>query len=346
MRALQLHAIGDLRLDELPAPTPGPGEVLVRVAAVGVCRTDIEVHSGGHPDYRTGLAMTPVTPGHEWAGTVVGVGADVEGFAPGDEVTGETNIGCGHCAYCHSGHGNVCPHRVETGILNRHGAMRELHPHPAAYTHHLQGVPLDEGALVEPAAVATWACEQAEITPKDRVAVIGAGSIGNLAMQAARAFGARFVMITSRSPEKLELAQRLGADAAVNAAREDVPARAAELTDGKLFDVVIEASGHIAGLTDAFRLARTRARIMPLSVYESTDFGINPTVIVSTELRVIGSCGSPNVWPAIIGLIRRGRIQVAPLISARYPLSQFREAYEAVERGSPTLLKALLKPQE
>ncbi len=346
MRAVQLHGIGDLRLDEVPEPRPGPREVLVRVEAAGVCRTDIEVHGGGHPDYVTGEAKTPITPGHEWSGVVVGVGEAVTRFAPGDEVTGETNIGCGDCEFCHAGHGNVCPYRVETGILNRHGAMRELHVHPEAYTHLLRGIPLEEGALIEPAAVGMWACEQAAITPKDRVAVLGGGSIGSVTMQAARAFGARLVMLTSRSPEKLALARQLGADAVVNAASQDVVAAAQEVTDGDFFDVVIECSGNILALTDALHIARTRARLVLLSVYDSTDIGENPTRIVSKELRLIGSCGSPNVWPATIDLIRRGAIQVQPLISARYPLGQFREAYEAVERGSPHLIKALIKPQQ
>ena len=344
MKAIQVEAPGVVRLIEAPRPVPGPDEALIEVAFVGVCHTDIEVMRGTHGAYASGRARYPIVPGHEWSGWVREVGADVRTVAPGDVVTGETGIGCLRCSLCISGVHNCCPRGTETGIINRDGAMREWHVQPAAFVHKLQSIPPDEGALVEPASVAVYACRRAGVVPGDRVAVCGGGSIGQLCVQAARAYGARYVMLTSRSAPKLRLAEELGADRAVNAAAEDLAAVARDVTAGEMFDVTIEAAGTAEALNDAVRIAGPRGRVAVLGYASSEPYGHSLGKLIGEEVSLIGVRGSPGVWPLTIDLIAQGRISVAPLMTRRLGLEQYEEAFGLVAAGAPDLLKVLLAP--
>lgn len=342
MRAVRIEAAGRLRLIDTPVPDPGQGEILVRVGFAGICFTDVEVLQGNHEAYLSGWAKYPIVPGHEWAGRVVALGEGVEGFAPEDLVTGETGIGCMRCPLCLSGAYNCCPDVVETGIINRDGAMREYHLHPARFTHKIDGLTSRIGALVEPASVGVYACRRAGVGPGDRVLVCGGGSIGQLCSQAARALGAEQVVLTSRSREKLDLAVRLGADAAINAAGEDARQRARELTSGDLFTVAIEAAGTGAALDDCLALAAPRGRIALVGYADDEPYAHSLTKIIGVELSIIGVRGSPGVWPETIAMVREKRLQLEPLISHEYPVEQYAEAFETASKGGPNVLKALL----
>lgn len=343
LRALRIEAAGDLRLVELPVPEPGRGELLIRVGYAGICQTDTGVLSGHHEAYLSGWAQYPVVPGHEWAGRVCGVGSGVEGFAEGDLVTGETGIGCMACALCRAGAYNCCPRVVETGIINRDGGMREYHLHPAAFAHRIEGLSARVGALVEPATVAVYACQRAGICAGDRVLVCGAGSIGQLCAQAARALGARQVVVASRSPEKLELARRLGADATINTRLEDATRRSDELTDGDLFTAVIEAAGTSAALADCLALIAPRGRIAVVGYADEEPYAHSLAKVIGVELSIIGVRGSPGVWPETIEMVRDGRLNPEPLVSHEYGLEQYAEAFATAAAGGPSVLKVLLR---
>jgi threonine dehydrogenase-like Zn-dependent dehydrogenase len=341
MRALRYHAGRGLLLEDVPAPSPGPGEVLIEVRAVGICRTDIEIVEGSHPFYVNGGPEQPLVPGHEWSGVVRALGEGVEGPPVGTLVTGETGIGCGTCDLCRIGQHNACARRVETGIFGRDGAMRELHVHPAALTYPCVGLTPEAAALVEPASVGVYAAKRAGVRPGDRVIVLGGGSIGQMAMQAARAYGATEVFLATRSAEKLALAQQLGADATFDAGDADFVPTVMEHTHGDGVHVVIEASGNIQSLRDALALARPLARIVILGVFDQPWVQeIGP--LVANEYTLLPTVGSPGVWPLTISLMERGRIQAGPLISGRFPIVDYQEAFETVSRGGPMVLKCLL----
>src|SRR4051812_18202319 len=208
MRAIEFHGGERLELVERPDPQPGPGELLIAPAAVGICGTDVEIFDGSMAYFRDGLAAYPIVPGHEWAGEVVEAGAGVEGFAPGDRVVGEVAIGCGHCARCRAGRPHVCARRSETGIVHRDGAMASRLVFPAA---HAPPVTLgaEAAALVEPTSVALNAARRGEVAGRS-VAVIGAGPIGLLAAQCARAEGAAAVAVTDTRADRLAAARALG----------------------------------------------------------------------------------------------------------------------------------------
>ena len=343
MKALRLVGPADIRIEDVPIPQPGPDEVLVEIHAAGICGTDLEIAYGRHRWYQDGTADFPMTPGHEWSGYVREVGREVTHLKPGDLVSGETGIGCRNCELCLTGHHNICAKVTETGILGRDGAMRQFHVQAANFVHKHGDIDPDAAALAEPTAVAVYSCKQGAITPHDRVAILGAGSIGLLTVQAARAFGARFVMATSRSAPKLDLARKLGADVAVNARDEDVLERAMEVTDGHGFDVVIEASGAMSALEQSLDIAAYAGRVMMVGSYNTHPDGTLMQMI-NKEITMVGLRGSPHVYPETLDLMARGIIDTRPVISHTFRLDQYAEAFDVAERGGPNVLKVLLKP--
>jgi len=343
MQAIRIEGPNQLRLADVPEPVPGPHDVLVEVSHVGICHTDIEILRGTHGAYRSGWASYPIVPGHEWSGYVREVGRDVGRFAPGQLVTGETGIGCGRCKVCLSGAYNCCPDVSETGIINRDGAMRRFHVQHEAFVHGLEGVAADEGAVIEPASVGLYACKRVHVQPGDRVVVCGGGSIGQLCAQAARAHGARRVMLTSRSPHKLELARSMGADRVANASADDLLQVALDVTDGELFDVAIEAAGTRDALDDAIRLCGPRGRVAVVGYAAGEPYNHPLAKLIGVELSIIGVRGSPHVWPQTIDFVQRGKLSLGPIITHRYSLDQFEQAFAVAMQGGPDVLKVLLE---
>jgi L-iditol 2-dehydrogenase len=344
MKAVRVVGPRQMRLEEMPQPEPRPGDVLVRVAAVGVCQTDLEIMTGLHGWIASGDSRYPLTPGHEWSGYVEALGDGVAQLQVGDLVVGETGIGCGQCRWCLAGHHNICPDVTESGILGRDGAMREYHVQPATFVHRFPGDDPETAALTEPATVGVYACHQAAVSPLDRVAVVGCGTIGQFCVQAARAGGARYLLAVSRSEYKLRLAEQLGADLAVSSAERDPGQVAAEVTRGELFDVVIEAGGKAEALNAAVQLCGRNGRLVVVGYASPEPYGFSLQTIIDRELTLIGVRGSPNVYAQTIDLMARGAIRAEPLISARFPLQEYEAAFALAEAGQADVLKVLVKP--
>src|SRR4051812_13699938 len=208
MRAIEFHGGERIELVERPDPEPGPGDLLIAPAAVGICGTDVEIFDGSMAYFRDGLSAYPIVPGHEWAGVVVDAGRDVRGFSPGDRVVGEVAIGCGHCVRCRAGRPHLCALRQETGIVRRDGAMASRMVFPAVHAHRV-ALDAEQAALVEPTSVALNAARRGEVAGCT-VAVIGAGPIGLLTAQCARAEGAAAVGIADVRADRLAVAEQLG----------------------------------------------------------------------------------------------------------------------------------------
>lgn len=341
MWALRVHGPNDLRMEEVPQPQAGPGEVVVRVAAAGICHTDLEVISGDHGAILRGLTKYPITPGHEWAGYVTEVGEGVERLGEGDLVVGETGIGCLRCRLCLTGHHNLCPQGTESGIVRRDGAMREYHVQRADFVHRF---PVDDpelAAVVEPASVGVYTCQKTGVTPLDRVAVVGGGSIGQFCAQAAKAFGARQVAMVTRSDPKLRLARELGVDETANSGAVEVVEWAAGVTEGQLFDVVIEAAGTPEAFRDALQLGGYTSRIGVVGLSGREPLAGLETLI-DREQTVIGVRGSPNVYPQTIEMLASGVLKGRQVISHRFAIDDYEEAFALAKRGGAQVLKILL----
>lgn len=343
MRALRLHGPREVRLEEMPRPEAGPGEVVVRIAAVGICWTDIELYQGVHGAQAMGLTGYPFTPGHEWSGHVAQVGEGVGHLQVGDRVVGETGIGCLRCELCLAGHHQLCPQGTETGIVRRDGAMREYHVQSADFVHRFPagGDPV-VAALTEPASVGVYACRKTGVSPLDRVAIVGGGTMGQCCLQAAKGFGARQLLMVSRSLPKLALAEGFGADAVVNSRETDLLEAALELTDGELFDVVIEAAGTHAAFRDALIIGGYVSRIGMVGLSLREPFGYGLETVINREQTIMGVRGSPHVYPQTIRMITAGILQLEPLVSHRFALADYAEAFALAEQGGPDVMRVVL----
>ena len=342
MKAVRIIGYEQAVYTDVPIPVPASDELLVRVKRVGVCHSDVEVFRQELGIYRNGGASLPITVGHEWAGEVVQVGDSVQGFETGERVTGECGMGCGHCALCLEGLHNICPDRVEMGVFNRDGAYAEFLTVPAAHAHHLYDLSYQQGALVEPCTVGLWIARRAGIHAGERVAVIGCGTVGLMAVQTARLFGADRVVAASRSSFKLDLAQKLGADTLINLTGQVVADASGSVTNGQEFNVVIEATGVAAGATLALRSAAPRGRVVITGVFEKELQAVDFNTIMPNELTVIGSLGGPTVFDEAVELIRTGKLQVLPINTHTFLLSEGPQALAMVAHGQPDLVKVHL----
>jgi 2-desacetyl-2-hydroxyethyl bacteriochlorophyllide A dehydrogenase len=343
MKAFRIYGGRQAQFEELPDPVYGPDEVLLRVGAVSVCGTDLEIYQGTMFYFTSGLAQYPIIPGHEWSGEVLAVGSSVTDFKPGDKVVGECTVACGACEFCRNGWYNQCPNRRETGILNLDGGFAEKMHFPAAFLHKFDGLTFEEASMCETTAVSVYAVRLAQVCPSDYVAVVGPGPIGLQALQAAKAYGARKVVAVGGRAVRRDLALSLGADDVIDPAY-DLVEETLRVTDGRKFDVIIESTGNPDVTLDLMKIVRPRGRIVLVGLFNSQMGQFDLDALVVNNISVLGSLGSPNVWDETIHLMESGQIRSQPLISRRLPLGQAADVFDLMEAKDPDLVKAVLLP--
>ncbi len=329
MRATRLFATGDIRTVEVPVPEPGPGEVLVRVAAAGICGTDRHLFKGEFP------CRPPVTLGHEFAGTVVAVGAGAD-VPEGALVACDPNTWCGRCEACLRGRVNLCANNVATGI-HRDGGFAEYAVFPAHKAVVLpEGMDPRHGAFCEPLACTLHGIDIGAPRAGERVLVLGGGVIGLLALQLARLAGAETMLLT-RHPDKRALGGRLGADATAAS-----PEEALALWPGGA-DLTLECAGVPETVTGAGRLTRSGGRIVVLGVLPQGEaVPIEPFDLLFREIQLRFAFINPFTQTRAAGLIAGGRVAVEPLISRSIPLGEAAEAIANPAR--PGEVKVLVLP--
>jgi L-iditol 2-dehydrogenase len=340
MKQVELSAPESVRLIEVPRPSPGPDELLIAVAQVGICGSDIHAYHGKHP-----FIQLPVIPGHEFAGTVVEVGPDVRGFDPGQRVTVEPSLVCGQCYNCTHGRYNICEHLEVIGCQTT-GAMADYVTTPAAKAFLLpDDVTWDQAALVEPLAVAVHAVRVAQVRAGANLLILGAGTIGLMALQAAKAMGAGDVIITDLLQDRLDLALQLGADKAVNPATSDLVPVLEETFGPQRADVIIECVGVAATARDAIGVARKGTRIVLAGVFEE-EVSVNLGLVQDRELELVGTLMYVKEdFATALELLRDGKVQADPLITHRFPLDQAAEAFVAADSREDAL-KVLIEVGE
>ncbi|QNA93593.1 MULTISPECIES: NAD(P)-dependent alcohol dehydrogenase [unclassified Microbacterium] len=333
-RAAVLTDVGRMVIEERTVPELAADEVLVRVEAVGVCGSD--AHYFRHGRIGQYVVEAPLVLGHETAGVVVALGAEVTSHRVGDRVAIEPGVPCGRCEQCRTGRYNLCPDVIFHATPPVDGTLQSVVAIRADYAFSLpENVSTEQGALVEPLAVSVWACRKAAIAPGARVLVTGAGPVGLLTAQTARAFGASQVTVTDIDPEKLRLAAELGADATVPAG---------ELADlDAEFDVHIECSGNGRAARDGIaRLGRAGVAVL-VGMGASEGLDIPASWIQEKELVITGVFRYANCFPVAIELVATGRVRVEPLISHRFPLADSGEAIDTAGRAG--VFKTLILPQ-
>lgn len=349
MKALRWHAARDVRLDEVPEPTVAPGEVVIKVAACGICGSDLHEYLHGplyipkSPHPLTGV-VPPVTLGHEFSGRVVEVGAGVEGVRAGERVTVNPCLLCGTCRWCRRGQPNYCAKLASVG-LSRDGGLAPFVAVPAYGCHPLPPEVDDfQGASVEPLAVVLHACRRARLSAGDRVALIGAGPVGLLLLQVLKSKGTGWVAVIEPRAERRRLAQVLGADAVIDPGAED-PARAvARLTDDERVAVAFECVGSAAAFATAFRVAGKGGRIVLVGLVPEA-VPTNLLGLLAHEKEIVGSSAYVDEFPEAIELLVAGRVRIEPLVTARVPLEEaLARGLQALARGEEGNVKVMVTP--
>lgn len=344
MNAFRVYGAYSAQYETLPDPEVGPDDVLVGVRAVAICGTDLEIYQGTMFYFTSGLAHYPIIPGHEWSGEVLAVGQNVTNVQVGDKVVGECTVACGRCEFCQRGWANQCVNRRETGILNLDGAYADLMVYPSAHLHTFEELSYEEAALCETTAISVYAVKLVGANPSDRVAVLGAGPIGLQAVQAAKAYGARQVVVIGGRNSRRELALQLGADAVIDRHVDDPETEALRITEGRGFDVIIEATGNPEVTKTLMQIVRPRGRIALVGLFNSQWGSFDLDALVVNNITIQGSLGSPNVWDETLYLMQSGKIKAEPLITERRPLAEAEAMLKTIEERPPDLVKAILAP--
>jgi 6-hydroxycyclohex-1-ene-1-carbonyl-CoA dehydrogenase len=319
-----------LELEEIVTPAPGPGELLVRVAACGVCHTDLHYLDHGTPTFKA----PPLVLGHEISGVVTEVGPGVDRFAGGDRVLLPAVLPCGDCALCRTGRENICERSVMLGN-NVDGGYAEYIVIAARHAFHLpKEIPLVEGAIIADALTTPYHAvfNRARVQPGDWVVVVGCGGIGLNIVQMAAVIGARVIGV-DLSDVKLEWARRMGAVETLNPGTVPRLDRAVRELTGGGADVALEAVGRPESQEQALNTLRAGGRLV-LVGYSPDTVRLNSGRVMFRELEVVGSLGCrPVDYPRVIELARQGRIRVAELVTHRFPLAEINLAFDALRAG-------------
>jgi L-iditol 2-dehydrogenase len=329
---------------DFPVPTPGSGEVLVRVAACGICGSDVHGYDGS-----SGRRIPPIVMGHEAAGTIAAVGGDVANLAENERVTFDSTISCGACEFCKRGQLNLCNHREVIGVscvdYRRAGAFAEYIVVPSHIVYRLPpSISFPEAALLEAVAVAVHAVSLAESVAKRTALVIGAGTIGLLCLQALRLAGCSRIFVADIDPSRLRLAKGFGATSVLSPEL-DFANQVSHLTGGEGVDLVVEAVGRNETVGTAIDAVRKGGTVILVG-------NIAPEVtlplqkVVTRQIRLQGSCASAGEYPRAIELMASGAINVKPLITAVVPLEDGPEWFKRLHAGEPGLTKVVLTPGE
>lgn len=351
MKAAVLHAIGDVRVEDIPKPKAGPGEVLVRIGSCGVCGSDVP------RVFTKGTYSFPTVCGHEFAGTIDALGDGVTDLPVGTPVTVFPLLWCGKCSECERGEYARCADYDYLGSRSD-GGFAEYVVAPRRNCLALpDGVSLDEGAMTEPAAVALHAVRRGKLQPGETVAVFGAGPIGLLVAQWARALGAARVLIADIAPRSLELARSLGFEVIDSKAADPVK-EIEDRTGGRGADVTIEAAGVPATFTAAVAAAAAGGRVVMLG-NPSGDVLMSAKLIsqvMRRELQLVGTwnssfsatglapSGDRDDWRTVLAAVAAGTMSLKPLISHRFPLSEVRRGLEVMRDRREFVAKVLINP--
>ena len=341
MKAAYLVEPRRIELREVPAPEPGPGEVLVRVRAVGVCGSDIHYYRDG----RIGdtAASEPLIMGHEFAGEIAALGSGVAGLTVGQRIAVEPAIACGHCEMCELGHPNLCLHIRFMATPPDQGALaeyvlatpRRCFPLPDCLS-------VADGVMLEPLGVALHTKLLAKLLIGDSAAVVGCGPSGLLVLQLMQASGALDIVATDRIEYRLEYARRYGAALTVNVTREDPVKVVSAFTGGRGVDIVAETAGTTEAPEEAIRLARNGGTVLLVGIPAENRFTLTASVTRRRGLTLKAVRRMKHTYPRAIALSQAGRVDLRSLVTHHFPLERANEAFTLVAEESDGVIKVMI----
>ncbi len=331
MQALVKDQAGPgLRLMQVPVPDVGPNDVRIKVLRTSICGTDVHIYNWDAWAQKT--IHPPMVIGHEYVGVIDAVGSNVPDHRPGELVVGEGHIVCGSCRNCLAGRRHLCPNTKGVGV-NRDGAFAEYISIPVANVWHCDpSIPLDILSCFDPFGNAVHTALSFNLVGED-VLITGAGPIGAMATAVARHVGARHVVVTDVNPARLELAGRMGATRTVNVAEQSLRDVMAELGMREGFDIGLEMSGNPAALNDMLGTMCHGGKIAMLGIMPAPA-AIDWNTVVFNGLTIKGIYGREmfETWYKMTSMVQSG-LDISPVISHRFPHTQFEEAFELMRSG-------------
>jgi 2-desacetyl-2-hydroxyethyl bacteriochlorophyllide A dehydrogenase len=328
MRAAIVDRPGEIRVGEVPDPKPGERQVVIKVGACGICGTDLHIADGHFPP-----TPYPIIPGHEFAGEIVELGADVPGeWRIGDRVAVDPSLFCGYCGPCRSGHGNLCANWGATGDTVD-GAFAEFVAVPAANCHRMpDSMTWEQGALVEPVSCAVHGVRRVGVEAGERFLVVGAGTMGLIMQQLLQRAGAS-VTVVDRNAARLPRASGLGAVATA--------ADFAELNDEK-FDVAVDCTGAAPAIEAAFDAIRRGGRLLVFGVAPAeARVALSPFRIYNDEITVVGSMAVLHSFGTALGLVAGGAVDTGALLTDTLPLEKYPDALALMRSGAGLKVQVL-----
>ena len=331
MLAVSYEQPGSMQVGEAPDPTPGPGEVVIRVGAVGICGSDLNIAAGLFPP-----TPFPIIPGHEFAGEVVAIASDVDFINEGDRVAVDPSLFCGHCKWCRVGRGNLCDSWGAIGDTVNGGAA-EYVAVPAVNCHHIpDSMSFSAAALIEPLSCAVHAAAVAPPRIGESVLVVGGGTMGLLTGQLLARGGASQLALVERKLDRLPIGERVGFGPTFTG----VDQALAERPEG--YDLVVDATGVPAAIEAAFGAVAKGGRFLQVGVAPpDKHVPISPYRIYYEEITVLGSMAVLDSYAPALRLIADGMVQVEPLLTHQLPLNAYPDAFEALRRGDGLKIQLL-----
>jgi L-iditol 2-dehydrogenase len=342
MKAARLYGPGDLRIDDVPVPEPGPGQVLLQVLSVGVCGSGVHYYlDGGIGEDKV---KEPFIIGHEFSARVVALGPEVEGPPVGTRVAVEPAISCGKCEFCLEGHPNLCENILFCSTPPTEGALREYMAHPADLIFPIpDSISNDEGSVLEPLGIALHAVRLAGLHPGDTVAILGCGPVGLLILEVALISGARAAYVTDMVPERLALAKKLGATEAFKADSGDPVAWIMGQTAGRGVDVAFEAAWADETVAQVAGMARRGGKLIMAGIPRQDVATFPAHSLRRKGLTIKYVRRMKHTYPRAIPMVRDGLIDVESLVTHRFPLEKAAAAYELVASYKDGVVKAIIE---
>ncbi len=349
MKAAVTHGEGEVRVEQVAVPGYEPDLVLVKVAACGICGTDVHIYEGHMrpmwPPYY------PFIQGHEWAGEVAAVGSRARtDLKRGDRVIMEPTVGCGACATCVRGNYHICENAAKPDggyRLLGHTADGAFSEYGVAPPNNLHKMPdsmgWEEAVIANQVVIALHALERAGVEPADTVAILGPGLLGLSVLQLVRMMGASKVFITGRG-YRLGIAEELGADRVIDVTKEDPVDVVTRETDGRGVDLVVECAGPPEVMRQAVAMARRGGRVVLEGLNGGQETPLNTDRIVLDEISIFGGRGSPNCYPRAIQIIADGRIATEKMLTHAFALDDFAEAMRMFKAREDGVMRVMITP--
>ena len=317
-------------MEDVPTPEPGPNDVLIRVSKTSICGTDL--HIAAWDEWAAATIPTPMTVGHEYMGTVVEIGSEVEGLTVGQRVSGEGHIVCGRCRNCQAGRRHLCIHTVGVGV-NRPGAFAEFVVIPGSNVQPVpDDVPDDIASILDPLGNAVHTTLHFDLVGED-VLITGAGPIGMMAVAIARHVGARYIVVTDVNDYRLELAEEMGADRELHAGRDSISETMRELGMREGFDVGLEMSGQPSALHDMIMHMNNGGDIALLGIPpKQAPIDWNDIVFKGLTLQGIYGRRMFETWYKMLAMLETG-LDVAPVITHHFSAAQYEQAFDVMRGG-------------